>query len=82
MPADGESVVGLFDEHRQRVTSAGKPDGEVVFGLQHPGIARLGGEEHQRADADDAPVLISCTPLDRANLLGQVQTLACLPLAG
>ena len=32
MPADGESVCGLFDENRQRITTAGQSDGEVVRG--------------------------------------------------
>lgn len=78
---DIRTLSGDLDLLPPLATTPGQSDGEVVRGLQHPGIAHVGGEGQKRADVDDAPVLIGDTSLDRANLVGQVQTLACLPLA-
>ena len=70
---DVRTLSGDLDLLPPLAATAGQSDGEVVRGLQHPGIARVGGEEHKRADVDDAPVLVGGTSLDRANLFGQVR---------
>src|SRR4029453_7398915 len=58
------------------------PGSESIGGLEDPGIPRVGREEHQRSDADDAAIVIGGSTLDRADLLGKVQTLPRLPLCG
>ena len=54
LPLDGECGLAFFDVHRQRVAIVCKLAGEVVCQLQDPGVARIGGEEDQRPDADDS----------------------------
>src|SRR5260370_8607079 len=74
LPADGVAGLGFFDVHRQRISAGGESGGELVCRLQHPGVAGVGGEEHQRSDVADAPIMPGPPPLDRADLFGKVQT--------
>jgi len=74
LPADGVAGLGFFDVHRQRISAGGQFGGELVCRLQHPGVAGVGGEEHQRSDGDDSPIMLGRATLDRADLFGKVQT--------
>src|SRR5947207_6856878 len=65
-----------------RIAADREPASESIGGLEDPGIPRVGREEHHRSDADDAAIVIGSSTLDRANLLGKVQTLPRLPLCG
>jgi len=47
----------------------------LVCRFKDPGVAGVGGEEHQRPDADEATIMLGRAMLDRADLFGKVQTL-------
>ena len=74
LPADGVAGFGFFDLHRQRISAGGESGGELVCWLQDSGVTGVGGEEHQRSDGDDSPIMLGRATLDRADLFGKVQT--------
>jgi hypothetical protein len=63
-PADGKVGVGFFNVDRLRIPIAGQSSGQPIRGVQQPGIAGVGGKQHQRTDADKAPFMGGSTALD------------------
>src|SRR4029077_9830131 len=56
--------------------SRAKPCGELIGGVEQPGIAGFGGEQDQLTDSEDAAVVIGCPALNIAHLIGETETLA------
>jgi hypothetical protein len=48
--------------------------GEVIGGVEQPGIAGLSGKEDEWADGDDARVAVGSPALDGANFIGQAES--------
>src|SRR5580700_7145441 len=53
-----------------------QPCREPIGGVEQPGIAGFGGEQDQLTDGNDAAVVIGCSALDIAHLIGETKTLA------
>src|SRR5437667_10942555 len=50
--------------------------GELIGGVEQPGIAGFGGEQDELTDGDDAAVVIGGPALNIAHLIGQPKALA------
>jgi len=48
--------------------------GELIGGVEQPGIAGFGGEQDQLTDGDDAAVVVGGPALNIAHLIGETKT--------
>jgi len=48
---------------------------EPIGGVEQPGIAGFGGKQDQLTDGDNASVVLGCSALNIAHLIGQTETL-------
>src|SRR5437879_12924945 len=69
-------VVSFLDVDRLVLPLSSQPCGELVGGVEQPGIAGFGGEQDQLSDGDDAAVVVGCSALNIAHLIGETKTLA------
>jgi hypothetical protein len=75
-PTDGKAHLGFFDLGGQGITVAGEPQREVIGGVEQPSIAGFGREEDERAERDDARIVVGCPVLNVADLIGETKVLA------
>src|ERR1700746_2512862 len=76
LPPDREGDVGVLDVNRFGIAIAGQPRGQVIEGIEQPGISGFGREENQLADCDDALAVLSTPTLNVVDLIGKPKTLA------
>jgi len=61
-------VVSFLDVDRLVLPLSSQPCGELVGGVEQPGITGFGGEQDQLTDRDDAAVAVGCPALNIAVL--------------
>src|SRR6516162_4408242 len=74
LPTDRERGIGFPDVDRFALPVSSQPCGQLIGGVEQPGIAGFGGE--QLTDGDDAAVMSGCPALDIVHLIGETKTLA------
>ncbi len=57
LPTDRERGIGFLDVDRFALPVSSQPCGELIGGVEQPGIAGFGGEQDQLTDGDDAAVV-------------------------
>ena len=55
---------------------AGQPCGELIGSFNQPRIARLGGEQDNLTDRNDAPIMLGSPAQNVANFVGETKVLA------
>jgi hypothetical protein len=60
LPTDRERGIGFLDLDRFALALSSQPCGELIGGVEQPGIAGFGGEQDQLTDGDDAAVVVGC----------------------
>jgi hypothetical protein len=68
-PSDRKRGLGFLDGDRFGIAVTGKPCGEMIAGVEKPGVAGLGREQGQLVGGDDAPVPDDSSSPDGANLV-------------
>ena len=71
LPTDRKRGIGFLDVDRFVLPVSSQPCREPIGGVEQPSIAGFGGEQHQLTDGNDAAVVIGCSALDIAHLIGE-----------
>src|SRR5262249_6903693 len=74
-PADGEAGVSFLEVNLLWITVPRQLSSEVVFRVEQPGIAGVGGEQGHGPDCHKATVVFRGTALDITDLLGEMAVL-------
>jgi hypothetical protein len=64
LPVNRERGLVFFDVKWLRVSIAGQPGGELIGRVKQPRIARLGGEQDNMTDRNDAPIMLGSPAQD------------------
>ena len=70
-PGDLEAGIGFLEGDGLRIAVAGEACGEVIGGVEEPGVACFGREQDKLVGGDNACVASGCASLDGANLIGE-----------
>ncbi len=81
-PSDGEPRIRLFEMNILRIAIPRQSHGQVIRGVEQPGIPSVGREQRQRTNRYEAIVMLSGAMLDVSDLIGELEILAVdVPLA-
>ena len=80
-PADLEALLGLDDVDGPWIARLGNPRGQVIGGIQDPGVAAFGREQQELADRYDAAVALGGQTLNVPNFVGEMNILSFDPSA-
>src|ERR1700690_3375507 len=70
LPVNREGGLVFFDVEWFGVPIAGQPCGELIGRFNQPRIARLGGEQDNLTDRNDAPIMLGSSAQNVANFVG------------
>ncbi len=76
LPANHESDLGFLEIQFLRIAVPRQACGETIGGMEQPGIAGFGREQHQRADSHKPAVAFGGATLDVVNFFGQAKVFA------
>jgi hypothetical protein len=73
IPVNREGGLVFFDVEWFGVPIAGQPCGELIGRFNQPRIARLGGEQDNLTDRNDAPIMLGSSAQNVANFVGETK---------
>jgi hypothetical protein len=76
LPSNGETGIGFLEVQFLRIAIPRQACGEVIGGIEQPGIAGFSREQHQRADGHKPAVVFGGATLNVVDLFGQAKVFA------